>query len=61
VSIFYNFIINTMAKLFLIFAYIIVIAAARYFETSFKFTQFGRNKGWIYLDKMTFAPGNARV
>lgn len=50
-----------MAKLFLIFAYIIVIAAARYFETSFKFTQFGRNKGWIYLDKMTFAPGNARV
>jgi hypothetical protein len=22
-----------------------------------KFTNFGRHEGWIYLDKMSFAPG----
>lgn len=22
-----------------------------------KFSNFGKNNGWIYLDKMTFAPG----
>ena len=50
-----------MAKLFFIFAAILVLTYARYFEISFKFTLLARNRGWIYLDKMTFAPGNARV
>jgi hypothetical protein len=35
----------------------IEIGECRIFETSMKFSNFGRNKGWIYLDKMTFAPG----
>lgn len=37
------------------------LAYSRYFETSLKFTLFGRNKGWVYIDKMTFAPGTATV
>lgn len=39
----------------------LALAAARIFETEFKFTLFGINKGWIYLDKMTFAPGSATI
>ena len=38
-----------------------LLAAGRHFETSVKFTLLGRNKGWVYLDKMTFAPGTARI
>jgi hypothetical protein len=30
---------------------------ARLFETELKFSYFGANQGWLYLDKMTFAPG----
>jgi hypothetical protein len=40
---------------------ILVASQARHFETTIKFTLFGRNKGWIFIDKMTFAPGAARV
>jgi hypothetical protein len=42
-----------------ILALLIMIASPRIFETEFKFSLLGRNKGWIYLDKMTFAPGKA--
>lgn len=37
------------------------LSTGRIFETQFKFSLFGRNKGWVYLDKMTFAPGAATV
>jgi hypothetical protein len=50
-----------MIKILIILSSILVLTFTRYFETSFKFTLFGRNKGWVYIDKMTFAPGNARV
>lgn len=50
-----------MVKLFLIFSSILALTVSRYFETSFKFSLLGRNKGWVFVDKMTFAPGNARV
>jgi len=29
----------------------------RVFETSMKFSNIGKHDGWVYLDKMTFAPG----
>lgn len=56
-----HFIINKMLKLFLILTIIINLTQSRYFETSFKFSLLGRNRGWMYIDKMTFAPGTARV
>jgi hypothetical protein len=37
------------------------LSSGRIFETQFKFSLLGRNKGWVYLDKMTFAPGAATV
>jgi hypothetical protein len=49
----------TWAIIFLIA--MVSLSSARILETQFKFTLFGRNKGWIYLDKMTFAPGAATV
>jgi hypothetical protein len=42
-------------------AMMVSLSTARIFETQFKFTLFGINKGWIYLDKMTIAPGNATI
>lgn len=44
-----------------VFLLLMALVAARYFETSLKFSLFGRNEGWVYVDKMTFAPGTARV
>lgn len=41
----------------LIIAILVSVCACRVFETSMKFTNFGRHEGWIYLDKMSFAPG----
>jgi hypothetical protein len=29
----------------------------RMFETSMKFNHIGKNNGWVYLNKMSFAPG----
>lgn len=40
---------------------LVVLSQGRIFETQFKFTLLGRNNGWVYLDKMTFAPGAATV
>lgn len=40
---------------------LLALASARFFETSIKFSLFGHNEGWVYVDKMTFAPGTARV
>jgi hypothetical protein len=37
------------------------LSSGRIFETQFKFSLFGRNKGWVYLDKMTIAPGAATM
>ena len=48
-------------KIFLIVSLLLILTKSRYFETSFKFSLFGRNKGWMYVDKMTFAPGTAKV
>jgi hypothetical protein len=42
-----------------ILALLITIVHPRILETEFKFSLLGRNKGWIYIDKMTFAPGKA--
>lgn len=39
----------------------VITAHARHFETSFKFSLFGRNDGWMFIDKMTFAPGKAQI
>ncbi len=50
-----------MSKIFLVINSIIVLTISRYFETSLKFTQFDKDKGWIYIDKMTFAPGTVKV
>ena len=50
-----------MFKIFLLLVTLTAIAETRYFETALKFTLFARNKGWVYLDKMTFAPGTASV
>ncbi len=36
-------------------------SAARIFQTSMKMSNMGINRGWIYLDKMTFAPGTVTV
>ncbi len=33
----------------------------RIFQTSMKMSNIGINKGWIYLDKMAFAPGTVTV
>ncbi len=41
----------------LIITILICLCANRVFETSMKFSNFGKNDGWIYLDKMSFAPG----
>ena len=30
---------------------------SRMFETSMKFSHIAKNNGWIYLNKMSFAPG----
>lgn len=57
-----QFIITShMFKIFLLLVALLLQAQARYFETALKFTLFARNKGWVYLDKMTFAPGTASV
>lgn len=50
-----------MSKIFLVLSSLLVLALSRYFETSLKFSLFGKNKGWIYVDKMTFAPGTVKV
>ena len=50
-----------MFKLFLILSSILIFVSSRYFETTLKFSLFGRNKGWVYVDKMTFAPGTATI
>lgn len=50
-----------MVKLIIFLASLLAMVSSRYFETSFKFSLFGRNKGWIYVDKMTFAPGIATI
>lgn len=42
-------------------AFLAALSSSRIIETQFQFTLFGVNKGWIYLDKMTVAPGSARV
>lgn len=34
-------------------------ASARVFETELKFSLFHLNKGWVFLDKMTFDRGRA--
>ena len=36
-------------------------STARIFQTSMKMSNIGINRGWIYLDKMTFAPGTVTV
>lgn len=36
---------------------LICLSVSRVFETSMKFSNLGKNDGWIYLDKMSFAPG----
>jgi hypothetical protein len=36
-------------------------SSARIFQTSMKMSNIGINNGWIYLDKMTFAPGTVSV
>jgi len=46
--------------IFILFA-MSTLSSGRIFETQFKFSLLGRNKGWVYLDKMTFAPGAATV
>lgn len=38
---------------------LISLTQSRIFETSFKFDLLGKNKGWIFIDKMTIAPGSA--
>lgn len=40
---------------------LVTLAQGRFFESQYSFTIFGRNKGWIYLDKMTIAPGYATM
>lgn len=45
----------------LLLGMLMVLGSARYFQTSFKFSLLGKNKGWVYIDKMTFAPGSARI
>jgi hypothetical protein len=40
---------------------LIQFVSSRYFVTTLKFNLFGINKGWVYIDKMTFAPGTATV
>jgi hypothetical protein len=46
-----------MCSLLAVVCLLVAGADSRYFETSVKFTLLGRNKGWVYVDKMTFAPG----
>lgn len=33
------------------------VSMNRTFETQMKFSNFGKSDGWIFLDKMSFAPG----
>ena len=40
---------------------VLSLMQCRIFESSFKFSLLGRNGGWMYLDKMTFAPGQGQV
>jgi len=58
--------IDSHIIIMLVFKSILIIVAvitahARHFETSFKFSLFGRNDGWMFIDKMTFAPGKAQI
>lgn len=46
-----------MLKQLFMFMIFIYLSSSRLFQTTMKFSNFGRNKGWIYLDKMSFAPG----
>lgn len=50
-----------MARLPILIIALLSIVSSRYYETTIKFTLFGQNKGWVYIDKMTFAPGTAKV
>lgn len=50
-----------MAAFILLLATLLHLADSRYYQTSIKFTLFGQNKGWVYIDKMTFSPGTAKV
>lgn len=49
-----------MFKILLLF-YLIWQCWSRIFQTSMKLSNLGINKGWVYLDKMTFAPGIVSV
>ena len=37
------------------------LSDSRIFQSTFQFSLIGRNNGWMYLDKMTFAPDQAEV
>lgn len=50
-----------MIKGIILLCALLTVISPRHFETSLKFTLFARNKGWVYVDKMTFAPGTAQV
>lgn len=50
-----------MLQTLLLLTTLLIASESRYFETALKFTLFARNKGWVYLDKMTFAPGMASI
>lgn len=50
-----------MVRFILSIIILVTFVCSRHFETSFKFSLLGRNKGWVYVDKMTFAPGIASV
>jgi hypothetical protein len=48
---------HSTVALFVFVSFMICLSKQRHFETSMKFTSFARDKGWIFLDKMSFAPG----
>ena len=46
-----------MLKQLFMLTILVYLSSSRLFQTTMKFSTFGKNKGWIYLDKMSFAPG----
>jgi hypothetical protein len=40
---------------------ILTAVQTRIYENSYPFTTLGNARGWIFIDKMTFAPGTARI
>jgi len=52
----HNILHSYMIKIFLLI-FFVWLCSSRLFQTSMKFSNLGINRGWLYLDKMSFAPG----